>query len=291
MTLLALLTAGALGAVPATKPIVGGDEAPGGEFGAVVGVDVPTGGCTGTLVRRDVVLTAAHCLDDLSGPDVIRVTNAPRMNTGWVGAVRYGVHPCFENPECIGEERYDYGFIQLEQEIDVEPIEVLRDQGLWDDLVQPGVIVTFVGYGEDDDGVTGTRRAVQGALEGLSANGLEFRAGGQGSDTCRGDSGGPVLVYAPDTTWRVLGVTARGSATCGEGGTYGVAFHALAWLTLELEDTSLCGEQCTNCGCLDTRPVEDERGCAVQTTTPAEWAGVGVVLLCLWQRRRLSPWA
>ncbi|MBV1858921.1 MAG: trypsin-like serine protease, partial [Nannocystaceae bacterium] len=57
----------------------------------------------------------------------------------------------------------------------------------------------------------------------------ERRIGGDGIDTCNGDSGGPALVLLDGLGWRVLGITSYGF-TCGEGGWYTQVHRHEAWL-------------------------------------------------------------
>lgn len=61
--------------------------------------------------------------------------------------------------------------------------------------------------------------------------------GGQGNDTCLGDSGGPVFELVDDQ-WRLLAITSRGmrprKVICGEGGIYIRVDRIAGWLQTEV---------------------------------------------------------
>lgn len=110
--------------------------------------------------------------------------------------------------------------------------------------------VTLVGYGYCDRSASkgfGKRRAAENVLAAIPETevearaigchfGLEFAAGGQGIDTCNGDSGGPVLARDSEGRLFCMGLTSRSSRVrldggvsngvdigldaCGDGGVY-----------------------------------------------------------------------
>jgi hypothetical protein len=91
-----------------------------------------------------------------------------------------------------------------------------------------GASVVAVGFGEANDGLGwGPKREVTMTFHGVS--GGEAHIGGNGKDTCYGDSGGPVYVQLADGSWRVFGITSYGEY-CGAGGYYSMMHTAIDWL-------------------------------------------------------------
>lgn len=278
----------AVGSSPAEPhPVVGGSPAPGEEFSAVVRLEVPgiERFCSGTLIRPDVVLTAAHCLTPLWGPEDLTLV-FDGSTRRYVEAAEIHVHPDYAGPDG-GLDRFDFGYIRLTSPVDVQPLAVLTEQALWDETMAKGSEVMVVGYGEVPERTNGAldRWMVPARIRAFTETGFEFLAGGDGMDSCGGDSGGPALVAAADGTLWVAGVTSRGSKECGDGGFYGVAYHALPWLTDELDDVSLCGSSCGTCDCLDTTPLPEDGCCSTGRPDDLPWALLVLFIL----RRKKRP--
>lgn len=266
---------------PEPSAVVGGEPVTFEEFdeyAAVVAVVVNSTICTGTLVEDDLILTAAHCLRGIGSANDIRIFNGLSLNTPGVVATNFGMHPDFDVEAT--RDAFDFGFISInEGSLDATPIPVVTDQQEWDEieptLGQDGAVV-LVGYGLDPDAPPnsnlGIKRFVETRVRDFTGSGFEFVAGGDGKDSCEGDSGGPALARNADGEFRLIGITARGSDPCGKGGFYGVPYHALAWVSEAIE-RPLCGESCGECNCLDTAPeAEDGCGCTTrQGEGPSPW--------------------
>ena len=279
---------------PDTPHIYGGEEVEPGEWPAVVGVETSQL-CTGTLVAPNLVLTASHCISPTTS--VVRVTFGDDLASGIeVDAEAWGRHPDFCLPADCGEDLHDFAWIRLPEPMaGIEPILPITDQLEYDELMRVGAELRFVGFGENESGIIGIKRQVTAALMSFNESGREFRAGGEGKDTCLGDSGGPALVQLEGGQWRLAGVISRGG-DCGEGGIYGVPFPELCWLRDD-SGVDLLPAGCEGCDCLTLRgaPDEDEGcSCGVDREQPAPWWVVALELSALagvfaWRRRTRSP--
>ncbi len=286
-----------LGSPADPQGVVGGEPAPAGPYDAAVRVDrrLFNQFCSGTLIRPDVVLTAAHCFDRIDAPSELEVYFDAEVS-GTVDVVEFGVHPDYCGEACE-LDRFDYGYVRLAEPLEISPVDVLTEQDVWDEAVRLGSTVKVVGWGEVPElgGTSGYERwMVDVPIRGFTAEGIEFVAGGDGKDSCEGDSGGPVFVTASDGSLRVAAVTSRGSEVCGEGGFYGVAYHAMGWLSEQVDDPTLCGEDCGTCDCLDTVPPSEDGCCSTQRPRSTPWVLFALVFLlrrrraarlCSWSRR------
>lgn len=225
---------------------------------------------TGTLVEGDVVITAAHVVPDRLGSES-REFREEKLKE-YEFAIKFGpdvaspngavirVKARREHPEFDGEPflHNDLALLHLERLVPLNelfttepPSEfpvVLAESVPWTE--QDRKVVILVGYGScDRDGNSasfGKRRKATNVLVGIPKDeqeatrigcrlDVEFAAGGQGIDTCNGDSGGPVL-FKKGSKFYLVGTTSRPSKVrlqsgvplldggtvqmCGDGGIY-----------------------------------------------------------------------
>jgi Trypsin len=191
--------------------------------------------CTGALIRADVVITAAHCRNAshaLAGA-------YPASRLGRSKVARFVTHP---------SRGVDLGLAFLEAPLPGPIYPFARK----DVLSGPG---RFVGYGCEDDRscvAVGRRKYFNVTLQPQNSTCSFERAPelgcapttemvlprAAGADTCRGDSGGPLLVASAEG-WLIQAITSRGlvhaERRCGEGGIYVRTAPQTTWLQAQLK--------------------------------------------------------
>ncbi len=212
--------------------IVGGVEETENKFPDCVCVG-GSGGycCTGTLVGKNVVVTAGHCYPCIRfGTKVFVGLDINKPGKEYTGrAVR---HPQYGQ----GGKHNDLCVIVLDQDVEGVAARPVAASG----EIDGAFFTRAVGYGTTDFGGTmgfGLRRYVdlpvvaalcQGEMEPTHYGcdmGFELVAGvvGLNKDTCKGDSGGPVYVLVGGD-WKLCGATSRATdeapRVCGDGGIY-----------------------------------------------------------------------
>jgi len=227
--------------------IIGGEDVSPGDFTdcAVVGrrssAGVTQWFCSGVLIHKRVVLTAAHCL--LPGaPNVValgaeNVLDLSRAEI--VGVHKSFVHPSYNEGALIAH--HDIGILLLETEAKNPRVNVTAEEQL-----VAATHITAVGFGNNDIYSSrgfGVKRKVtieikalrrsrqedldsQETLYGFESDD-ELVAGDPHMDSCNGDSGGPAYVLTKEEGWLVAGLTSRGireksadHPPCGDGGIY-----------------------------------------------------------------------
>jgi hypothetical protein len=214
---LALGLAGCALAPPRTDPlqavsqgITGGAETRACEWPAVVAL----GGCSGTLVHPSLVVYAAHCglamAEVRFGPDSAAPTRVAEVNQ------------CHQYPGAQLGDGSDLAYCVLREPVlDIQPARILAGCEL--DALSAGTAAHIVGFGVATAGADfGTQRAASTRVARVTAG--ELFLDSSESDTCRGDSGGPVFIELATSTasgsaeLRLAGVTSAGSSSeCGQG--------------------------------------------------------------------------
>lgn len=214
--------------------VLGGKVVPAAEFMdcVAVGSDAKWG-CTGTLIAKNVVITAGHCADFATrvyfGTDVDKPGKVVRVKT----KVRH--------PQYHKAKHNDLLVLILEQAVETVAPRKLATKAIVDAATDGRV----VGFGATDANGTfgyGIKRfvdvpvastACRGQVDGNDDSvtygcdvGLELVAGRPllEQDSCNGDSGGPFYVLDKKGAWVLAGATSRATDSsmhgCGDGGVY-----------------------------------------------------------------------
>jgi secreted trypsin-like serine protease len=209
--------------------IVGGTAVPNGKYPFMAYVKLYRNGkrsgfCAGSLIDRNSVLTAAHCLLNTTGAVVVvGRSDLRKKNRGQeIGASRPFIHPRF-----IGNG-YDAGVLKLRRPVKgIKPIKLATAKQ--NNLEKPGHILTAAGWGVmkqrpdilpkrmHDVSVpvvsdSRAKRAYQSQGPKYLPS-LNVAAGKKGKSPCFGDSGGPLFDSGSRTQ---VGITSHGAVQkCG----------------------------------------------------------------------------
>ena len=234
ISLVLFLSSSALASGTADLPVVGGTTPPLGKWPDAVLVVAPMALCTGALIAPDVVLTAGHCI----GIHPVEVV-ANTIDFGMPGGEAVRVKSATAYPDW--QNKYDVGVLVLDHPLAVKPRLVASACKL------AGAQVRVVGFGLTAKNGMGSNSRLHeamlpvidaactkdpGCAPAVSPDG-EFTAGGRGTDSCFGDSGGPLYLDTPKGA-ALIGVVSRGESVngqpCGGGGIYVRADKVMPWV-------------------------------------------------------------
>ncbi|ARF54834.1 S1 family peptidase [Streptomyces gilvosporeus] len=206
--------------------VVGGTKAAQGEFPFMVRLSM---GCGGALYTKDIVLTAAHCVDK-SGPDTSITATAGVADLQDSKAINVKSKEVLQAPGYNGKGK-DWALIKLDKAIDLPTLKIAQD-----DKLNNGDF-TIAGWGADKEGGDQQRYLLKATVPFIDdatcqkAYGDQLTPGDEicagkldtgGVDTCQGDSGGPMFRKDDSGAFLQVGIVSwgEGCARPGKPGVY-----------------------------------------------------------------------
>ncbi|MFI6448311.1 S1 family peptidase [Kitasatospora sp. NPDC050543] len=215
---------------PSPSPsVVGGTRAAQGEFPFMVRLSM---GCGGALYTRQIVLTAAHCVNGTGNNTSITAT-VGNVDLNSSGVIKVKSKYVYQSPSFTGAENgNDWALIKLASPISSSLVSTLP---VATSTAYDSGTFTIAGWGAAREGGGQQRYLLKasvpyvsdstcaGAYPGLVTAGslcAGFMDAG-GVDTCQGDSGGPMFRRDGGGNWIQVGITSWGDG-CARPGYPGV---------------------------------------------------------------------
>jgi hypothetical protein len=278
-----LLVAGCEGGVPVTlgatsqsQGVVGGVDDP-GDPAVVAFLAAGAPFCSGTLVGPTAVLTAGHCANGLgSVPYSVAFGSDAAHPTLAVPVSDQVLHPQY----TVEGAPYDFALLHLVQPVtDVSPVPLSLQALTASDV---GQLIRHVGFGVSDPAAgtgSGTKRTASYPITEVDT--YVVWSGGQGEQTCTGDSGGPGLL-ARDGGEVLAGVVSSGP-DCYDAGWDGRVDVVASWVTATIAPWTPDAGISSDAG--PASPAEHGGGCS---TAGGDWTlrTAALCLMALGTRRR-----
>ena len=213
------------GASAAPQPVVGGTRAAQGEFPFMVRLSM---GCGGALYAKDIVLTAAHCVDG-SGNNTSITATAGVVDLQSSSAIKVKSTKVLQAPGYNGKGK-DWALIKL-----ASPITSLPTLKIAETTAYNSGTFTVAGWGAAREGGGQQRYMLKANVPFVSDASCQNSYGSDlvpaeeicagytqgGVDTCQGDSGGPMFRKDNAGAWVQVGIVSWGEG-CARAGYPGV---------------------------------------------------------------------
>ncbi|QTA87266.1 DUF1986 domain-containing protein [Desulfonema magnum] len=239
----------------ASSRIVGGYESEQGAWPWITALVYPDKGslydslmCAGSLVHSNWVVTAAHCAEDIHGdalePEDIEVVlgvHDLKNDIGeWIKVKRIISHPCYDKKNNWNA---DIALLELEETVSYPTIRPVAGNAVLD-----GKEAAVIGWGTTSARNDIFPEKLRQASVCIISNDICNKSYNQklyyddpiteymmcagrsegGTDACRNDSGGPLVVPDGDT-WKLAGIVSWGEG-CAQPDFYGVYTRITAFL-------------------------------------------------------------
>ncbi|KAJ5367040.1 trypsin-like cysteine/serine peptidase domain-containing protein [Penicillium brevicompactum] len=228
----------------ADEGIVGGSTAATGEFPYQVSIQTTSHKCGGSIIDKDHILTAAHCVNGLSAEKLrVRAGSIQHTSGGTLAKVAQITQHAEYDEKAI---KNDIAVLRLASSLEFgSAIAAVELPSSADDTPETGTKCSVTGWGSTSQGGSSLPRNLQVAYVNIvdhekcakeyadrhEIDDSEICAGvrGGGNDSCQGDSGGPLV----DTgSKKQVGVVSFGfgCAQANRDGVYASTAAYLDWI-------------------------------------------------------------
>lgn len=207
------LSNNACGVVGLNSRIINGTECSNSQNSGIVRIFIDNGEglCTGTMITPTQVLTAAHCFDGSTDSASIVIGDDVASGTR-IFATGVVPHPGYKSSD---DNTFDLAVLNLSSPANLATLPIVIGRSVAD-----GDVVSIFGFGTDENE---NPNAVlkSGEMKISEVRDLQIGAAfnGDGSNTCFGDSGGPLLL-GHNQRIGIVGILSFGTREdCREGDT------------------------------------------------------------------------
>ena len=206
--------------------------------------------CTGTLIAKDIVLTAGHCMQAGDGKLYVGFSidgtdkNVPKLRRHLITATKRpdGFKVDKDNNFTVETDALDLMIVKFDGGTPegYVPAELFEAPSIHPPELDKGTVVIPYGYGftnmKKKSGL-GPLRKTHVVIDEPYYGRSEFATNEVSTGTCEGDSGGPVFLRLGEK-YVVAGVTSRGSDNCEEYGIYTKVNAYTDWIKATVQEFS-----------------------------------------------------